>query len=136
MIYRHTHPKSISQRLDVVVHGWRNPWLKRLPIDYLLRADLTNLSEEFDLIIDARSKLDGDQWFGGVTLQGREPQTEIIANRADGTVECWTQFPLPEVEGGWLERFDGIFSEDMASVDASILLGIQLASEQKVVPLD
>ena len=127
---------TYAPQIHLTENGCRRPWLEksmaqRLPINYLLRADLANLSEEFDLTIDTRSKPDGDQWFGGVTLQGREPQTEIIANRADGTVECWTRNPLPEVEGGWLERFDGIFSEDMASVDASILHGIQLASEQK-----
>ena len=82
----------------------------------------------FDLKINSENHHSNTQWFGGVTLQGREPHTEIIAHRADGTVECWTK-GHPEVEGGWLERFDGVFSEDMASVDASILR-IEL-SEQK-----
>tara|TARA_B100000614_G_scaffold243195_1_gene246237 strand:+ start:3829 stop:4371 length:543 start_codon:yes stop_codon:yes gene_type:complete len=127
---------SYAPQIQLTENGCRRPWLEksmaqRLPIKYLLRTEPASLPEEFDLTIDTRCESDGDQWFGGVTLQGREPQTEIIANRADGTVECWTRNPLPEVEGGWLERFDGVFSEDMASVDASILRGIQLASEQK-----
>ena len=104
---------------------------QKLPINYILRTDPSTLEDSFDLKINSENHHSNTQWFGGVTLQGREPQTEIIAHRADGTVECWTKGPLPEVEGGWLERFDGNFSEDMASVDASILRGIELASEQK-----
>ena len=117
--------------------GCRRPWLEksmaqRLPIQFILRTDPSNIEQQFDLRIDTRSTgLLGEHWSGGVTLQGREPPLEIIAERADGTVECWTKGTLPEVEGGWLERFDGTFDEDSASVDASILHGIELASEQK-----
>ena len=117
--------------------GCRRPWLEksmaqRLPIQFILRTDPSTIEDQYDLSIDTRSfDSTGQQWSGGVTIQGREPQTEIIAQRSDGTVECWTKGPLPEVEGGWLERFNGNFDEESASVDSSILRGIELASEQK-----
>ena len=115
--------------------GCRRPWLaksmaQRLPITYLLRTQASTLTENFDQTIDTTSTSATD-WEGGVTLVGREPDTEIVAHRSDGTVECWTTGPLPEVEGGWLERFTGTFDEDNASVDASISRGIELASEPK-----
>ena len=127
---------QFAPQIQLTETGCRRPWLEksmaqRLPINYILRTDPSALEDVFDLKINAENHHPNTQWFGGVTLQGREPHTEIIAHRADGTVECWTKGTLPEVEGGWLERFDGVFSEDMASVDASILRGIELASEQK-----
>ena len=135
----HTGLIDLSQyapQIQLTDTGCRRPWLEKsmaqkLPINYLLRTDPSTLDDRFDLKIDSNYHHSTTQWFGGVTLQGREPQTEIIAHRADGTVECWTRGPLPEVEGGWLERFDGTFDQEFASVDASILCGIQLASEQK-----
>ena len=115
--------------------GCRRPWLAKsmaqnIPITYLLRTQASSLTDTFDQIIDTTSQ-STTVWEGGVTLTGREPSTEIIAHRSDGTVECWTKGPLPEVEGGWLERFTGTFDERNASVDASICRGIELASEPK-----
>ena len=106
---------------------------QRLPINYLLRADLANLSEEFDLTIDTRSHHQMGISGSEVLLYKVEnPKQKSSPTEQMGLSNVGLrELPLPEVEGGWLERFDGIFSEDMASVDASILLGIQLASEQK-----
>ena len=101
-----------------------------LPITYILRTQASTLTENFDHTIDTTSQ-SSTKWEGGVTLTGREPQTEIIAHRSDGTVECWTQGTLPDVEGGWLELLSGTFDEENASVDASISRGIELASEPK-----
>ena len=127
---------TYAPQIHLTETGCRRPWLEKsmaqqLPIEYLLRTDPSTLKREFDLRINTQTEESGDHWAGGVTLQGREPPVEIIAERADGTVVCWTKGILPEVEGGWLERFDGVFTEEFASVDASILRGIQLASEQK-----
>ena len=99
--------------------GCRRPWLAKsmaqnLPITYLLRTKAATLTENFDRVIDTSSQ-SSTKWEGGVTLTGREPETEIIAHRSDGTVECWTQDPLPEVEGGWLELLSGTFDEENAS---------------------
>ena len=115
--------------------GCRRPWLAKsmaqhLPITYILRTQASTLTENFDRTIDTTTT-SSTKWEGGVTLTGREPQTEIIAHRSDGTVECWTQGPLPEVEGGWIELLSGTFDEENASVDASISRGIELASEPK-----
>jgi choline dehydrogenase-like flavoprotein len=115
--------------------GCRRPWLAKsiaqhLPIRYILRTQASSITEKFDLTIDSTSS-SSTTWEGGVTLTGREPQTEIIAHRSDGTVECWTQGTLPEVEGGWIELLSGTFDEESASVDASISRGIELASEPK-----
>ena len=103
---------------------------QNLPVTYLLRTHASTITQDFDRIIDTTSS-STTIWEGGVTLKGREPETEIIAHRSDGTVECWTRGPLPEVKGGWLERFTGTFDENSASVDASITRGIELASEPK-----
>jgi len=116
--------------------GCRRPWLaksmaQKLPIQYILRTKASSLEDAFDHTIDSTSN-STTIWEGGVTLSGRELNTEIVAHRSDGTVECWTKGTLPEVEGGWLERFTGTFDEDSASVDASIQRGIELASEPKV----
>ena len=115
--------------------GCRRPWLAKsmaqhLPITYILRTQASTLTENFDHTIDTTSH-SSTKWEGGVTLTGREPQTEIIAHRSDGTVECWTKGTLPDVEGGWLELLSGTFDEENASVDASISRGIELASEPK-----
>ena len=115
--------------------GCRRGWLaksmaQQLPITYLLRTQASTLIQNFDRTIDTTSP-SVMVWEGGVTLTGREPPTEIVAHRSDGTVECWTTGPLPEVEGGWLERFTGTFNEEDASIDASISRGIELASEPK-----
>ncbi len=115
--------------------GCRRPWLAKsmaqnLPITYILRTKASQITNNFDRIIDTTSP-SSTKWVGGVTLTGREPQTEIIAHRSDGTVECWTKDTLPEVEGGWLELLSGTFDEENASVDASISRGIELASEPK-----
>ena len=115
--------------------GCRRPWLAKsmaqhLPITYHLRTQATDVTGNYDRIIDSRKK-STTQWVGGITLAGREPQTEIIAHRSDGTVECWTKTHLPEVEGGWIELLAGTFDEENASVDASISRGIELASEPK-----
>jgi 2-polyprenyl-6-methoxyphenol hydroxylase-like FAD-dependent oxidoreductase len=116
--------------------GCRRPWLAKsmaqnLPITYLLRTDATTISQNFEHVIDTTTQ-STTKWEGGVTLAGREIAAEIVAHRSDGTVECWTRSSLPEVEGGWLERFTGTFDEEEASVDASISRGIELASEPKV----
>ena len=115
--------------------GCRRPWLaksmaQQLPITYILRPQASTIEENFERTIDTTTH-SSTKWEGGVTLTGREPETEIIAHRSDGTVECWTQGPLPEVEGGWLELLSGTFDEENASVDASISRGIELASEPK-----
>ena len=115
--------------------GCRRPWLaksmaQQLPITYILRTQASTIEENFERTIDTTTH-SSTKWEGGVTLTGREPETEIIAHRSDGTVECWTQDPLPEVEGGWLELLSGTFDEENASVDASISRGIELASEPK-----
>jgi len=115
--------------------GCRRPWLAKsmaqhLPITYLLRTQASTITDNFDHTIDTTSQ-SPTKWEGGVTLTGREPGVEITAHRSDGTVECWTQGILPEVEGGWLELFSGTFDEENASVDASISRGIELASEPK-----
>ena len=115
--------------------GCRRSWLAKsmaqnLPVTYLLRTQASTIAQDFDQVIDTTSS-SSTIWEGGVTLTGREPNTEIIAHRSDGTVECWTTGPLPEVEGGWLERFTGMFDEANASVDASISRGIELAAEPK-----
>ncbi len=135
----HTGSVDLTQyatQIQLTSSGCRRPWLaksmaQRLPIEYILRSEPSSINREFDLIIDSRIENSIQEWNGGVTIQGREPQTEIVAQRSDGTVECWTKGPLPEVEGGWLERFNGNFDEESASVDSSILRGIELASEQK-----
>ena len=115
--------------------GCRRPWLAKsmaqhLPITYILRTQASTIEENFELTIDTTTH-SSTKWEGGVTLTGRAPETEIIAHRSDGTVECWTQDPLPEVEGGWLELLSGTFDVENASVDASISRGIELASEPK-----
>ncbi len=115
--------------------GCRRPWLaksmaQQLPITYILRTQATTIIEDYDHIIDTRNQSES-KWVGGITLTGREPQTEIVAHRSDGTVECWTQGTLPEVEGGWIELMSGTFDEENASVDTSISRGIELASEPK-----
>ena len=115
--------------------GCRRPWLaksmaQQLPITYILRTQANTISENFDQIIDTRNP-SNTNWNGGITLTGREPKTEIVAHRSDGTVECWTQGNLPEVEGGWIELMSGTFDEEFASVDASISRGIELASASK-----
>ena len=115
--------------------GCRRAWLaksmaQQLPITYILRTQSSSITQQFDRTIDT-STTSSTTWWGGVTLTGREPPAEIIAHRSDGTVECWTTDPLPEVEGSWLELFTGTFDEAHASVDASISRGIELASEPK-----
>ena len=115
--------------------GCRRPWLAKsmapqLPITYILRTQAHTITENYHHIIDTRNP-SNTKWIGGITLTGREPQTEIVAHRSDGTVECWTQNPLPEVEGGWIELMSGTFDEEFASVDASISRGIELASASK-----
>ena len=104
---------------------------QQLPITYLLKTDSSTLTTNFDHTIDTTTQ-SSTKWEGGVTLAGRELSTEIVAHRSDGTVECWTRGPLPDVKGGWLERFTGTFDEEATSVDASISRGIELASEPKV----
>jgi len=124
-----------AEQIHLTNTGCRRPWLaksmaQRLPITYHLRTQASSIIENYDRVID--TCLESQQtWEGGVTLSGREVETEIIAHRSDGTVECWTRDNLPDVEGGWLERFTGHFDEEMSSVDASILRGIELASEPK-----
>ena len=81
--------------------GCRRPWLAKsmaqhLPITYILRTQASTLTANFDHTIDTTSQ-SSIKWEGGVTLTGREPQTEIIAHRSDGTVECWTQGTLPDL---------------------------------------
>ena len=139
-----TKPGLVSGEIDLskyasFIHltdtGCRRPWLAKsiaqhLPITYLLRTQAIDISGNYDRIIDSRHE-STTQWVGGITLVGREPNTEIVAHRSDGTVECWTQGPLPEVEGGWIELLSGSFDEENASVDASISRGIALASEPK-----
>ena len=115
--------------------GCRRPWLAKsmaqhLPITYILKTDPATISSNYDYTIDTTNQ-STTKWEGGVTLTGREPSTELIAHRSDGTVECWTKGTLPEVKGGWLERFTGTFDEADASVDSSISRGIELASEPK-----
>ena len=124
-----------APQIYLTKNGCRRPWLaksmaQKLPITYLLRTQASTITQGFDRTIDTTSS-STTIWEGGVTLTGREPDTEIIAYRNDGTVECWTTGPLPEVKGGWLERFTGTFDEANASVDASISRGIELASEPK-----
>ena len=126
---------EFSTHIHLTDTGCRRPWLaksmaQKLPITYLLRTQASSIKTNFDRIIDTTSA-STTTWEGGVTLTGREPSMEIIAHRSDGTVECWTREPLPEVEGGWIERFTGTFDENFASVDASITRGIELASEPK-----
>ena len=139
-----TKPGIVTGKIDLskyapFIHltdsGCRRPWLAKsiaqhLPITYILRTDPSTLTIHYDHIIDTTTH-STTKWEGGVTLTGREPPTELIAHRSDGTVECWTKGTLPEVEGGWLERFTGHFDEATASVDASISRGIELASEPK-----
>ena len=124
-----------AEQIHLTTTGCRRPWLaksmaQRLPITYYLRSKANTISGNFDRVIDTRTE-SPMKWEGGVTLSGREIETEIIAHRSDGTVECWTRGTLPDVQGGWLERFTGNFDEHMISVDASILRGIELASEPK-----
>jgi len=126
---------EFASQIYLTNNGCRRPWLaksmaQKLPITYLLRTQASTITQDFDRTIDTTSPAT-TIWEGGVTLKGREPTTEIIAHRSDGTVECWTTGPLPEVEGGWLERFTGTFDENHASVDTSISRGIELASEPK-----
>ena len=124
-----------AEQIHLTNTGCRRPWLaksmaQRLPITYYLRTQASSIIENYNHVID--TCLESQQiWEGGVTLSGRELEVEIIAHRSDGTVECWTKNNLPDVEGGWLERFTGHFDEDMSSVDSSILRGIELASEPK-----
>jgi 2-polyprenyl-6-methoxyphenol hydroxylase-like FAD-dependent oxidoreductase len=124
-----------AEQIHLTNTGCRRPWLaksmaQRLPITYHLRTQASSIIENYDHVIDTRSE-STQTWEGGVTLSGCEIEVEIIAHRSDGTVECWTRDNLPDVEGGWLERFTGNFDEDTSSVDASILRGIELASEPK-----
>ena len=126
---------EFAPQIYLTDNGCRRPWLAKsmaqnLPVTYLLRTQASTVTQDFDRIIDTTSS-STTIWEGGVTLTGREPDTEITAHRSDGTVECWTTGPLPEVKGGWLERFTGSFDESNASVDASISRGIELASEPK-----
>ena len=124
-----------APQIHLTNNGCRRPWLaksiaQKTPIKYILRTQASTIIDDYDHTIDTRSS-SNVHWEGGVTLTGREPSTEIIAHRSDGTVECWTTGQLPEVEGGWLERFSGTFNEAEASVDTSISRGIELASEPK-----
>ena len=142
--YPQTKPGLYSGKIDLSefapqIHltnnGCRRPWLaksiaQKTPIKYILRTQASTIIDDYDHTIDTRSS-SNVHWEGGVTLTGREPSTEIIAHRSDGTVECWTQGTLPEVEGGWIELLSGTFDEENASVDASISRGIELASEPK-----
>jgi hypothetical protein len=124
-----------SNHIQLTDSGCRRTWLaksmaQKLPITYLLRTNPSTISTKFDHTIDTTNQ-SSTKWEGGVTLTGREPSTEIIAHRSDGTVECWSRNDLPDVEGGWLERFTGHFEIADASIDASISRGIELASEPK-----
>lgn len=135
LVIGQTDLTEFAPQIYLTDNGCRRPWLAKsmaqaLPITYLLRTQASTITEDFDRTIDTTSS-SSTIWEGGVTLTGREPTTEIIAHRSDGTVECWTTGPLPEVEGGWLELFTGTFNEEDASVDASISRGIELASEPK-----
>lgn len=117
--------------------GCRRPWLAKAlaqdlagaGVDIRLRTRGEMLTG-FDRIIDARTS-SGPTWEGGVTLPGRIPIADLVAHRGDGTIECWFEGPLPEVEGGWLERFTGRFTRETASVDAALARGRLLASEPK-----
>ena len=121
-----------AEQIHLTNTGCRRPWLaksmaQRLPITYHLRTQASSIIENYDHVID--TCLESTQtWEGGVTLSGREIKAEIIAHRSDGTVECWTRGPLPDVQGGWLERFTGNFDEELSSVDNSIIRGIELAN--------
>ncbi len=131
-----TDLREFASFIHLTDTGCRRPWLaksmaQQLPITYLLKTDSSTLTTNFDHTIDTTTH-SSTKWEGGVTLAGRELSTEIVAHRSDGTVECWTRGPLPEVEGGWLERFTGTFDEEATSIDASISRGIELASEPKV----
>ena len=124
---------EFASQIYLTETGCRRAWLaksmaQKLPITYILKTQAASLTQQFDRTIDTTTS-PTTTWQGGVTLSGREPSSEIIAHRSDGTVECWTTNSLPEVEGGWLELFTGAFDEDHASVDASISRGIELASE-------
>ena len=126
---------EFASQIHLTQNGCNRPWLaksfaQKIPITYLLRTQPSSISQNFDHIIDTSSN-STTHWEGGVTLTGREPHTEIVAHRSDGTVECWTTGDLPDVKGGWLERFSGTFDEEDASVDASILRGIEMATEPK-----
>ena len=121
-----------AEQIHLTNTGCRRPWLaksmaQRLPITYHLRTQSSCLIENYDYVIDTHLE-SSEIWEGGVTLSGREIEVEIIAHRSDGTVECWTRDNLPNVEGGWLERFTGTFDEESSSVDYSILRGIELAN--------
>ena len=128
-----------SEHIQLTSNGCRRPWLaksmaQRLAaagVEIHLKTRAPDHSDGHDQIIDTRRAPAAQQWQGGVTLSGREPVADLIAHRGDGTVECWFQGPIPEVKGGWLERFSGAFFENEASVDSSIDRGITLASQQK-----
>ena len=132
-----THGQSISTHADQIhlgSDGCRRPWLaksmaQQLDVEILLRTRGEGL-DGFDRVIDSRTYSE-TTWEGGVTLAGRQPPADITAHRGDGTVECWFQGTIPEVDGGWLERFTGRFDRAEASVDASIARGRRLASEPK-----
>ncbi len=67
-----------APQIHLTETGCRRPWLEKsmaqkLPIEYILRTEPSTISNEFDLTIDTRSDNSGDKWYGGVTLQGREP---------------------------------------------------------------
>ena len=119
-------------QIQLTPTGCRRSWLEKslaqsIPATYHLSTNIEKFEQNFDEIIDART-FSEKSWEGGVTLNGREPPLEIIAHRSDGTVECWTNGKLPDVEGGWLERFSGSFDISTASVDNSILKGREFAS--------
>ena len=125
---------------DTQIHltdtGCRRSWLEKslaqsIPATFHLSVNIENFSKEYDEIIDTRSAC-VEKWEGGVTLNGREPTLEIIVHRSDGTVECWTQGELPDVEGGWLERFSGYFDLHTASIDSAIIKGRDLAESAQI----
>ena len=90
---------EFAPQIYLTENGCRRPWLaksmaQKLPITYLLRTQASTITQDFDLTIDTTSSSTTIRE-GGVTLTGREPVTEIIVHRNDGTVECWTTGPLP-----------------------------------------
>jgi len=67
---------------------------------------------------------------GGLTFESTNTHQPIIkVKHSDNLIECWYEDSIPEIENGWLERINGSFTLETASIDYSFEKGRKLAKE-------